>query len=393
VLLLWLACTPTAPPKAASPLDSAWLGQLMTQPQLFTQTVDSEREAWVALHANSWRGAHRDSASPARRASDQHADLASRVAGLEAMGWERTLSAWTPLPAGSALPFFAGLSALESGGDHAKWWTMIDAEADPVVLQATQKMLEYPTLGTRLPDTLGNPLLERIDQHLAARLGASEEWPSGMAWTEPMSNGETRRFPDPQLPWTLSVVLDSTEKTTGMDALLFSDCLSTSVCGPDVIAALGVDPALGVSDNPNVVRSITQSLDEVLDTWAQDQRKNASPEALGLLAELQLVQKFRGQLLLSLADEALNQGHPKQAVVLVQSALDLNGPRTLGPVNSPTLFAVLAQAHLESGHTREALDALEVLARSYPEAVGADEILGDLAILEGLDRQGDSKEN
>ena len=94
-----------------------------------------------------------------------------------------------------------------------------------------------------------------------------------------------------------------------------------------------------------------------------------------------------------MADEALNQGHPKQAVVLVQYAMDLNAPRTLGPVNGPTHFAVLAQAHLESGHTREALDALEVLARSYPEAVGADEILGDLAILEGLDRQGDSKEN
>lgn len=393
MLLLWLACTPTAPPQATSPLDSAWVGQLVAQPQLFTQTVDAEREAWVALHANTWRGAHRDSGEPAQRASDLHADLASRVARLEAMGWERTLSAWTPLPEGSALPFFAGLAALESGGDHAKWWASLDEGADPTVLQATQKMLEYPTLGTRLPDTLGNPLLERIDQHLAARLGESESWPTGLAWSEEMSGGETRSFPDPQLPWTLSIVLDKKHKAEGMEALLFSDCLSPSVCGPDAIAALGVDPALGSVDDPSLARNVTQALDQVLDTWARDQRNTASPEAVGLLEELQLVPKFRGQLLLSLADEALNQGHPKQAVVLVQSALDLKSPRTLGPVNSPTHFAVLAQAHLESGHTREALDALEVLARSYPEAVGADEILGDLAVLEGLDRQGDSKEN
>ena len=369
------------------------MGQLVAQPQLFTQTVDAEREAWVALHANSWRGAHRDSGKPAARASDLHADLASRLAGLEAMGWERTLSEWSPLPPGSALPFFAGLAALESGGDHAKWWLLVDEAADPVVVQATQKMLEYPTLGTRLPDTMGNPLLERIDQHLAARLGESESWPSGVAWTEAMSSGEMRSVPDPQLPWTLSVVLDKKLESTGMEALLFSDCLSVSVCGPDAIAALGVDPALGMEDDPTTARNVAQALDLVLDTWARNQRNSASPEAQGLLEELQLVPKFRAQLLLSLADEALKQGHPKQAVVLVQSALDLNSPRTLGPINSPTHFAVLAQAHLESGHTREALDALEVLARSYPEAVGADEILGDLAVLEGLDRQGDSKEN
>ncbi len=393
MLLLWLSCTPTAPPMAPSPLDSAWMGQIMAQPQLFTQTVDSERTAWVALHANSWRGAHRGTGTPARRASDLHADLALRVAGLEATGWERTLSAWSPLPAGSALPFFAGLSALEAGGAPTKWWKLIDTDADPVVLQATQAMLKQPTLSTRLADTMGNPLLERVDQHLAARLGESEEWPSGTAWTEPLSSGEARSIPDPQLPWTLSVMLLSTDQAVGMEALLFSDCLSASVCGPDAMAVLGVDPNLGPSDNPNLARSIAQSLDQVLDTWARDQRKNASPEALGLLEDLQVVQKFRGQLLLSLADEALDQGHPKQAVVLVQYAMDLNAPRTLGPVNSPTHFAVLAQAHLESGHTREALDALEVLTRSYPEAVGADEILGDLAILEGLDRQGDSKEN
>lgn len=393
MLLFWLACTPAPPASVQSPLDSAWVGQLMAQPELFTQTVDSEREAWVAFHANSWRGAHRDSGVPASRASDHHADLANRVAQLEAQGWQRTMEKWKPLPEGSALPFFAGLAALESGGDARSWWAQVDESADPVVLQATQKMLEYPTLSTRLPETFGNPLLERIDQHLAVRLGESTEAPNGLAWQEPMSSGETRNIPDPQLPWTLAITLDSESQPQGMAALLFSDCLSATVCGPDAIAALGVDPALGTIDDPNVARTVVQGLDQVLDAWARTQRSDASPDAVALLEELSLVPKLRGALLLSLADDALGQDHPKQAALLVQSALDLKAPRTLGPVNSPTHFAVLAQAHLASGHTREALDALEVLARSYPEAVGADEILGDLAVLEGLDRQGDSKEN
>jgi len=62
-------------------------------------------------------------------------------------------------------------------------------------------------------------------------------------------------------------------------------------------------------------------------------------------------------------------------------------------LNPPTLFAVSAAANLRTGRTREALDALEVLVGAYPEIKGLDETVGDLAVLQGLDRAGDSREN
>ena len=57
------------------------------------------------------------------------------------------------------------------------------------------------------------------------------------------------------------------------------------------------------------------------------------------------------------------------------------------------LFAVLATANLQTGHTREALDALQVLVGPWPEVTGLDELVGDLAVLEGIHRSGDSREN
>jgi len=45
------------------------------------------------------------------------------------------------------------------------------------------------------------------------------------------------------------------------------------------------------------------------------------------------------------------------------------------------------------GRTREALDVLVLLEGGYPEVAPLKELVGDLAVLQGLDRQGDSKEN
>jgi hypothetical protein len=57
------------------------------------------------------------------------------------------------------------------------------------------------------------------------------------------------------------------------------------------------------------------------------------------------------------------------------------------------LQAILIEAQLRTGHTREALDCIQPLLAAYPAATGLNEVLGDLAILQGLDRYGDSKEN
>jgi hypothetical protein len=74
-------------------------------------------------------------------------------------------------------------------------------------------------------------------------------------------------------------------------------------------------------------------------------------------------------------------------------AVDLSAPREITPVNHPGLFGTMAEAQARSGYHREALDALAPLSLHRPDLVGLTELLGDWAILVGLDRHGESKEN
>lgn len=152
-------------------------------------------------------------------------------------------------------------------------------------------------------------------------------------------------------------------------------------------------PPLGEGDDAEAARALGRALDAALDAWAQGPLADASPEAQELVHGLDLLDRLRAQWLEALAREALRQGRPRQALALAQIALDLESPRAIGPVNSPSLYALGAEAALRTGHVREALDPLEVLARSYPEARGLDELLSDLAILTAMNRTGESKEN
>ncbi|MEL6350094.1 MAG: hypothetical protein AAFV53_43745, partial [Myxococcota bacterium] len=74
-------------------------------------------------------------------------------------------------------------------------------------------------------------------------------------------------------------------------------------------------------------------------------------------------------------------------------AMDMQGGRQIGALNPPGLFVLLAEANLRTGRSREALDMLDPLKEAYPEVKGLNETLGDLVVLEGLERIGDSKEN
>jgi hypothetical protein len=105
------------------------------------------------------------------------------------------------------------------------------------------------------------------------------------------------------------------------------------------------------------------------------------------------VQQYQSRVLLAWARQALDQNRPHEALAFAQIAIDVERSREITPVNAPGIFAVLAEADLRTGRTRESLDALEVLSSRFPEVEGLDETIGDLAILQGLDRHGDSKEN
>ena len=135
-----------------------------------------------------------------------------------------------------------------------------------------------------------------------------------------------------------------------------------------------------------------RSLDAELDAWRVSAAAGASADGRALLDDLRLVDGARARALVDLAVSALDAGRPACALAYGQLALDHESPRAVGPVNSPTLFAVVASAHLRVGRTREALDALDVLDDQWPELAGLDDTLGTLVVLEGLDRRGDSRE-
>jgi len=177
---------------------------------------------------------------------------------------------------------------------------------------------------------------------------------------------------------------------------VFSSAWSEADAGKPVgptLTALGLSADLGAQDDSEAARLWVRALDQHLDAWQARRAETASPEAQELLDGLQLVAIYRSRLLLDRAREALKAEHPRQALAFAQLALDVEHARSIGPLNPPGLFAVLALANLETGRTREALDALEVLSASDPRVRGLDETLGDLAVLEGIGRDGDSKEN
>lgn len=409
-------------------LEASWVGHLVSAPERFTELVDTNRMGWSALHANRLPGARLAGGVPGSRAAAELAELYGDLARVDSLAWQAMVETWegrSGLPEGSAVTWFVGLAALESGNsDQAQAWFNKAAQAtDPVVAQAAkalaaQAMSSQAALAEPLSDTQGNALLERVDAHREARRSVSlkgllEEGQRPI-WEETSAAGHQRSFYDPQLNWTAEAVLRSEASRStveGMDALLFSGCLTVddqvhetariaagggrgTLCAlAPSWAAVGVNVGLGDTDDAEHARGIVRALDAAVDPWRKSLADGASDDGAELLAGLNLPGVLRSRFLLALSRHCLGAGHPRQALAVVQMAMDLEHPRQIGPLNPPGFYAVTAEAQLMTGHTREALDALQVLSDAYPELAGVDEVVGDLAILQGLDRHGDSKEN
>ncbi|MCB9746648.1 MAG: hypothetical protein H6740_28995 [Alphaproteobacteria bacterium] len=418
--LLWLAlaCTGGADVSAPAPhpLDASWLGRLADKPELFSQTVDAEREGWIALHANDLDRALQGDGAPDARAKLELAALHADLARLQQIAWSQTLEAWqqrSALPDSPGLAWTAALMQIDAGDWEAAdgWLKKAAAGKDPMVAQAAQALLDG-TPGAPVELREANPLIERYNVHLAARADGEAMHPAVMKAHEPLlveaGDKAERRWYDPQVYTSIATgwrgSLYSWASPT--EAQLFTPCLVTAptpaplegqVLYGDCLApsgeALGVTLELSGPDDPEAARVLARALDAALDPWLATRVATASEDGAALLRDLDLGAKLRAGLLLTLAREALGDERPRQAEALALMALDAEQGRRVGPVNHPGLFAVLAEARLRTGHVREALDDLQVLVEVRPEVTGLDELVGDLAILRGLDRVGDSKEN
>ncbi len=355
------------PTRSVSPIEATWMAKIVKDPGSFTTRVSASREGWIAVHRNDWSAAVAAGGDPASRAHGELARYYRVLAELDGEVWARLGERWRargPLPAGSQIDWFVGTALNDAGREEeAKAWRSGD---NPDATITARKALH---------DTI------RGGAGDAAALRA----PGFATLLHEPADGGTRDLSDPWLLHTLA--LDEARRASAappLDPSLFSGDLGAPLALPEP----DTDP---VAD-ADACRERVRAMDAELDAWRVGATAAASPDGLALLHDLRLVDATRARALVDAAVGALDAGRPACALALGQLALDHESPREVGPANSPTLFAVVASADLRVGRTREALDAIDVLAHDAPEVEGLAETLGTLVVLEGLDRRGDSRE-
>jgi hypothetical protein len=158
--------------------------------------------------------------------------------------------------------------------------------------------------------------------------------------------------------------------------------------GNSAAASEGLIEAVGI-ESDDALKTVRE-LDAALAERSTTLQAQATPDGLRLLHDLQLVAHWRQRWLVVAARQALAGDHADAANVYASAALTPG--KGAGPWNDPAIYVLLARAAVDRGRAREALDTLHSV--SHLNGVpGLEEALGDLVILRGLDRVGDSKEN
>ncbi len=374
--------TPDLETPAPSGLEGSWVAEIVAHPEAFEQAVRSTREGWIALHKNAWTDALASGGTPAVRAAAELADFHKVLAGLSTDTWRSLGETWErrgTLPADSALPSLLALAARDAGDELAATrWESLPGRVDPAVIA---RKAAHDALRAGTGDT--------------ATFLALVQTPLVDEAVRPAQGGH-RLLWDPRVHRSLADawarVAAAAPSSNPMEQRLFSGRLAPMEESASAsFATLGV--TLPTTDDADACREAVRGLDRTLDPSKVQLTAAAPPEGQSLLRDLRLVEGVRSRLLVDAGVEALGGNRPRCALAFAEMALDHESPRAVGPLNSPTLFAVLATANLRTGRTREALDALEVLQTPFPEVIGLDETVGDLAVLQGLDRTGDSREN
>lgn len=419
------AAVATVPPADLHGL--GWVSRVALQPADFEALVARSKEGWIALHANdaqaAWTRFGDDRIGRARAAitlAVLYADL-SRLSGRVAESLFSQWSAKGGLPAGDDAPMVAALAAACSGGETAGTWA--NKVKGPADMPIAQVMVQgrFPTEASG-----SGPYGRRLMVHRTARasldpaaLVAAARAPVAVVAEKDFE----RQFWDPCVYRTLSELwLDRAERdlggsgwkvvahlaapSVGLEGSLFAPWPTTEDLRAELMVAdglgllgsrspsmrrLGVGTRTSPNDDADAARQEVEALDAGLDAWAKKLDEQAPDEGRALLRDLGLVARFRQEWLVTRARLALAEEHPLMALVYVELARD-HAARGIGPANPAALYAVGAEARLRLGHTREALDALHVVVEAHPEVVGLKETLDDLAVLQGISREGDSKE-
>lgn len=386
-----------APIVVTTALDDTWLGELRAEPGRFTAWVEADREGLSLLQQHRLEEAAVREGVAGLRAKRELSALYGQLARLQDLAYDGVLAESTaraaPMSAASLL--FAALNQHDKD-DAARPAGVIRA---PLTVPFTEPLAQAA---------------EPIGQRLAAHHAARDARDVGNLWalapkpllSVPLGAGE-RHLYDPFFYRTVQLALAVDAPSEGPQALVFSGCLTAKdaqaeaqapMDTPELGCALAALARLGVAppkdeDDPQAASDLVAALDATLDPWLRATLASGDPGAVELFGDLRLVERARARWLLAFARADLHGDRPRRALTFARLAVDLSAPREVSPVNHPGLFATMAEAQARSGYHREALDALAPLSLHRPDLVGLRELLGDWAILVGLDRHGESKEN
>ena len=400
VAALLAGCSSSSSPEPTRPglLDRGWIVEIVRDPTAFRAAVDAPdaNGGWPILHRNDWLGALQAGGPPALRAATELARLHHVLAELQDDAWVSLGTKYLAIggpAADSAFPAFVWAAASDAENTEAIHTWQSRAAKTPGLLTPDWTAPLAP------PATATGPLADRARAHAAARSGTGDLDSLRLAAAQPVvtehaANAE-RALWDPWIHDTLSVAYTAkaTAAPAGLGATLFSDHLAGSEMKVDeTLTALGL-AVPGGADEAEACRELVRGLDARLDPWLLQLGNSVNDDGRALLHDLSLVPATRARVLTTLAVEALDSARPTCALAYAEMARDHEQGRAITAVNSPTLYATLAAANLRTGHTREALDALSVLTTAFPEVQALTETVGDLAVLEGIHRSGDSREN
>lgn len=424
-------------------VELGWFAEVGAYPSRFADLTEKSKPGWVALHANDYDtaldafGAGKESEIGRARASLSLAILYEDLSRYSGLVNEALFSTWLDrgtLPPGDNAPMVAALAAHCGGGETiGVWAARVSSGPDtPITMAISQGRSPFDV------ETAG-PYGHRMAIHHAARTAGDRTALLAAAAVPIVTVNEAefvRKFWDPCIWRSLAdisldaAVRDGSEGKSAppdrslaqerwrrldlglakddalLGARLFAPWPTTgdlkaelqTASGPSLLGSrspslrrMGVGTGAFPSDDPEAAKEEVRLLDAGLDAVQRKVSDLGNAEGIAVVNDLRLIHRFRQEWLVVQAREALARKHPQRALTYLELARD-HASNAVGPENVPSIYALTAEARLALGRTREALDALHVLAVAQPEVLGLVEVTGDLAVLQGLDRQGDSKE-
>lgn len=402
-----------------------WISEVIIEPAVFENLVAQDRAGWVNLHANRYAEAVEAFHSPIGRARAEyhlallHDDLA-RLTGLANELYFTEWEARFKLPSNSVAAVVASLASFCSSSGSLVGWASRTQKDVPGYDLAQAIARGRAPWDVESVDVFGRRML----LHRRVRVAGEAEQLLATA-TQPLvverGDGADRSFYDPCLHLTLaqhwttratnSLGASGTSALVtfhehGLAGRLFApwltpgDLVAEQRAGSDYRVLGARTPSLrklGVGTNPHAGDDVGSAAAEVaslrqgVEGWSAWLGENGSPEGLALASDLRLLQQFSQRWLVTRARAALQEDRPEQAETYLNAALNPDDPAA-GPSNPPELFALLAEARLRQGRGREALSALQELARLHPEAIGVREAVANLVALRSIGRGADSKE-